>query len=475
MKNAIKTLALISLIGLSLFQLTRLWFDDLSNSNLFYNASNLEPAVRQEYMIKPDVAAIYSLGRSGYSLISRTNKEFDNLFNLSMSLMKAALSDGQLIETVAPDFRWQEQNILLKYDFDIEPNVLLEDLDVKNLAFSEKAKSINEIVIIPGAESSTKVSVYFVDEGDESIMGYVVNSELVGDLKTRFGKLEDKEFPHYQSTKELKQSQFIGNILLPDVSILESNTITLAKPFYKNGQLNKDDLENYIKLFFVYNEFTLGGFEDENTTKLTYIDPENDVHVNYHKSGFIEYTSGESINKKNMTVSEAFYVANQFIEKRDAHIKNMEYSLAGYEQKDNGINFYYKYNYKGMPILLGEDILGELQMKHPIEITVEDGSVIVYKRYLLSMESYSEVEAYDIAYNNAINNMLRKKYPDGKYPSEKYIKDMTLGYSVDKASTSTSLGNAIDAKQEVSLSFKLRWLIITHDDKLYQEPIVRDE
>lgn len=449
MKNVIKTVALMFLIGLSLYQITRLWFDDLSDFNLFYNAQDTEIVDKENYFIKPNILAIYNLNSDErYSWVKQNKKEFDDIFFKSVNLMKSILTKGKLVEEVPIEELWQKRNILFKYDYMIDPNLLLQDLNIKNLSFVEKVQPFNEIIIAP---DETRTNIYFINDGNyNDIKAYsMVNSEdkipidtLVSELDE---SLKDKIFPYYRSSKESNLSSFAGNVLIPDNQSLEANTVFLSKPFFKKGILDLSELSTFINGFSRYKL----SIYDENDEMLTYMDIDNSVHLEYYQSGFIAYTSDKNINKKNISPVEAFYIAEGFIKNTDKQITAAVYgySLANYRIENKQVTFYYKYKFNGIDMDIPTKTLQPLDMQYPVEITIEDGQVTKYKRYLLQFEDTSQQEEYPLAYKDVLDNMGET--------NENKIKDISLRYLLD-SDTQT---------------LQLNWVVVTENNIVYNEPI----
>lgn len=92
--------------------------------------------------------------------------------------------------------------------------------------------------------------------------------------------------------------------------------------------------------------------------------------------------------------------------------------------------------------------LQPLDMQYPVEITIEDGQVTKYKRYLLQFENIDPQEEYTFAYNDVLDNM-REDYPD------EIIKDISLRYLLD-SDTQT---------------LQLNWVVVTENNIVYNEPI----
>lgn len=420
------------LIGLSLYQLTRLWFDDLSNFNLFYNVQDSKAIAKDKYFIKPDTLAVYNLNEvgKGYSWIKQNKKEFDDTFFKSANLIKAVLAKGK-IEPASVEELWQKQNVLFKYDYEIEPSLLLRDLNVKNLSFNENVQPFNEIMIMLLSHTSAKV--YFMNDKDyDNIVAYTVSGdESIGILKQGMDDLRGKDFPYYQSSKELNLSSFTRNVLIPDIKSVEFNTIDLSKPFYKDDSLDEAALKTYVNGFSKYNKFKLS-INDENDDKLTYIDVDDGVQLDYYLNGYVAYRSDKNSNKKNVSPVDAYYKAEDFIKNRDTLIKDVEYTLAHYVIEEDKVTFYYKYKFNGIDVDIAEEKLQavDINLKYPIEIIIEDGHITHYKRYLLNEvrnESNVQKEEYTLSYSDVIDHMI-EDHPDEK---GRNIEDVSFKYLLD--------------------------------------------
>jgi hypothetical protein len=451
--NILKTVILIALIVLSLYQTTRLWFDDLSDLNLFYDIMNYDTPTEESkkdngyYFIKPDIMALYS-PEEEYSLIKKTNKKFQELFINSINFLKVVVADGEIVQQeISRDNLWEKSNLLLKYPFLIESNQLAKDLNINNLDFENEIDSFNEIIIVPTDDIDEYIYVYFIeDEYYNDIKALKIKRKNIQVSNNNlFESMKDIEknqvLPSFMSTRNMGLELFTNNVLLPEKGSLYTDVVYLKKPFYVDDELDSSLLEDYVNGFFKNNiKWKLANDEDEE--KFTYTD--ESVFVYYNTKGVVEYINNDIQNRKDLSVIDSYYIAEKFINKKDKIINRQEYSLSYYTLLENKTTFYFSYKYNDINVNIPKDYLGARNMRYPMEITVMDGQVINYKRIILDLDLDDFIkppEKFSVDYINVINSMLEK------YPKEqgKKISDMFLGYKINY----------------MEENMKLNWTVIT--------------
>ncbi|MCT4688015.1 hypothetical protein [Vallitalea sp.] len=438
-KNILKTVILIALIVFSLYQTTRLWFDDLSDHNLFYDIINYNTPTEESkkddgyYFIKPDTMALYS-PEEEYSLIKKTNKKFQELFINSINFLKVIVAYGEIVEKEIPtDVLWNKSNLLLKYPFLIESNLLAKDLNIKNLDFESNIDQFNEIIIVPTDGLNEYVFVYFInDKYYNDIQALRIKRKDIevsnNSLSQSMKDIEKKQvLPSFMSTRNMGLDLFTNNVLLPEKGSLYTDVVYFKKPFYSEEELDSNLLEDYVNGFFKNNiKWKLAN--DEDPDKFTYTD--ESVFVYYDTKGVVEYINNDFQNRKDLSIIDSYYITEKFINKKDKIINKQEYSLTNYVVSGNETKFYFSYKYNDINVNVPKDYLETLDMRYPMEITVLDGQVINYKRIILDLELDDFIkppEKFSVDYISVINGMLEK------YPQEQgtKINNMFLGYKIN--------------------------------------------
>ncbi|GKX28679.1 hypothetical protein SH1V18_11590 [Vallitalea longa] len=458
--NILKTIILTVLIVLSLYQTTRLWFDDLSDLNLFSDIINYNSYKEEEkeeegyYFIKPDIMATY-IPQQEYVLIKKTNTQFQDIFSNSIDFLKAIISNGEIVDKeISQETIWDKTNVLLKYPFVIESDLLAKDLNIKNLDFENEIDKFNEIVIAP-AMMDKYVYAYFINDNYyDNIRALKIKRRDIEksnqNLVTLINDNESKQvLPAFISTKNLHIKLFDNNVLLPEKDLLYTDEVYLKTPFFVDDNLDSAQLEDYVNGFFKNNiKWKLTNKQD--TGKITYTD--ESVFVYYDTKGIVEYINNDIQNRKDLSVIDSYYVAEKFINEKDKIINKQEYSLSDYSENknENMTTFYFSYKYNDVNINIPKSYLISLDMKYPMEITVMDGQVINYKRMILELDDYIKPpEQINVDYISVIDKMLNK------YPDEKSIEDMYLGYKIEYN----------------EMNMKLEWTIITDNNIIFNSDL----
>lgn len=458
--NIVKTCILVVLIVLSLYQTIGLWFDDLSDLNLFYDIVQYNTQVPEElssersYFITPELIAIYSQSEKEYSLVKKTTVDFNELLKKTVNALKVILTKGEIVEEIIPKERlWESQNVLLKYPLTINSHQLVTDLDVKNLSFVEHVDTFNEMIIIPVPEESseTYIYVYFINDNDyKDVKGLrIKKNDIKEDNKNLYDAIvKESQFSHFTSSKNIDMVLFEKNVLLPETDFFGTDTVYLKKPFYQDQDIDSNQLEDYINGFFA-NNYKWKIDDEQNEEQWTYSN--ESVLVNYNTNGIIEYINDNLDNKKDLSLIESYHLARRFIDKKDNKIKEQEYYLVDYTEDGNKITFNFAYKYNDVKVVISEDYLQSYNLNSPMEITVMDGQIRTYKRLLLLVDDYIKPEEkYITDYNQVINKFLKA------HPDENNIQDMFLGYIHNP--------NVED--------MKLNWIIIT-DNLIYYDEVTQ--
>ena len=289
-------------------------------------------------------------------------------------------------------------------------------IDVLHGAMNYLRKSAQEYVILASGmdvysmDFSAAVTQHIETEADLTILckkepnadGRTLSSHTLLELNSENRIVSMEVSPRYPKSRNVSLGIYIiAKELL--MSVIEEN----VNMFFENPS---------VKSSFV---------GDQNV--YTYSDA--DTVVKYYQNDVLEYSNyrtsaGESGLLKN------FSTALNFI-KSDALVKN-EYYLAGYTQQDNDYTYYFDYVVNNFPMVLPDEYKrndaenGAAALKHAIEVTVRDGSVVNYKKivYNFIMDDATKTAELDF------ERILSEAAASG---SQEKISDVLLGYKLERS------------------------------------------
>lgn len=456
-KTWIKTPILIILIITSIYQTTRLWFDDLSNRNFFYSFIDSENYVtpdlykEKSYLITPEVMAIYNINSDkDFTVIKSTRREFRDIFQYSTSLLKEIISNGESVEQDDQENLEEQRNILMQFPFEITPDILVKDIKLNSNNNLKNITKFDEIVISPAMGTEKYLYVLFISKGND-VSTLKIAREDISELNTSIVdktiELEDIELPRYTSTVDIKW--FSDNLLLPISNNFDYKSLYIRKPFIYNNKIDKEELTRYVNGFFT-NKYKWS-FEDEDQWTYSF----ENVILKYNSDGIIEYTDTTNVGENNNSnVVDSFQVAQRFLE-RDNKLYQLEYYLDKYEVQNGCIKFYYAYKYNDYKILVSKDIKNRIGLRYPIEIEISNGKVKTYKRLVIELEEnlMMQKQEFETSYNTVLNDFLTEESIEEAI-EDIVIDDMYLGYYLNS--------------QEGNLEFN--WMI-TVGDTIYRREV----
>ena len=402
LKDRLKSFILLLLVCLSIYQTGRLWFEDLSNRNFFYNMvmSKIQEYqkfqhLEQYYFTKPNrVVVCFADEEKEFAVFSHTQGETGYLQQVTKDVIKKVLQKGDYegafsleeLQEKEGSSLWQYPGVVLDYQFLIPFSSLVWELGIKPVSYGKQLDFFDQIWIMTNDQMpNIQYEVYFIN-GQERL-GHVMtwkeekNKQL---LTTLIKELKSKQFWTYSSSKKDGLSKFSKNVFLPmnTKDLYINQVLFLENPFLKDGQVNEEALEQLMNPFF--ENYALKWMIKKEQNQYVYGD--DGIIIKYFPEGMIEY-SNQTIRgfKKEMSVEEAYQVAEKFLSK-DQQLQNQEYELKDYEKQGDGYRFCFQYSFYDFPYVISSGIKKELGLEYPIEIWVENYQVKIYRRWILEQK-----------------------------------------------------------------------------------------
>ncbi len=431
-KAIVKTIILVALVVLSIYQIAMLWFDYPSDRNFFYSiidseSSLTEPNENEGFeLFYPIRVATYQGISSNYELMELSSNDGVDIAANGLAVIRSAFIKGRHDnEYIREEELWDKQHVLLELPFTFEYKIINNNLNVDSSWLTE-TMSFDRVYIYPAQFADEYMKVIFADKTLDKRFACtiliddikVLNEAMVkyNDQDNTIGKATNKIL--YASTKQKHLNMFNEDLLLP----INGQYYDLLKNlygdmyFYDGIKRNKEAIEEFVNYFFANPEVA---WNTETSEVIRFGDLE--VVVSYDDTGLFVYELIEEMDIKETSLNNAYVVASEFL-KRDTILNQIEYELAGYQVNDEGVTYYYDYYYRGIPIIFG-NMYKDYGQYYPMEITVNSSTVKSYKRLLWkSQEVVIQGNPFEVRYQKPLDFLLSIEGNDVK------IDKMYLGY-----------------------------------------------
>ena len=373
-----KSICIIALAVLAIYQVSQLWFVNLTNRNFFlYLEARFPPAVPdgQRAWAQP-YRIIYGAGNSVFNIrYSRIANSY--AWAYGENALDAILRNGSFVGSSAIDnARLQSRPVLIyEYAFPMNAETFAMALGRRNGAAltSQGITSFYSIAIQPPTATDSLLRVFFMDATSAW--------EFTLTPGTRRHPVEDFEFPMPHISTTEKHFVAVGNSFAPRAPDgflywpLEARNPHLTV----YGGLHMSSIRPQIEVFFnnpaTINQFV--GVDD------IYTFTSHNAMVRYLPHDVLEYTSHRTIGRAaSDNLLSDFSAALAFIYD-DQNVIN-ETFLMGYDDSGREHVFWFGYVSDNFPLFLTEAWSTGPNCREPlvapIEVVVDHGRVIRYRR-----------------------------------------------------------------------------------------------
>jgi len=365
-KNNAKTIFLVFLISLSIYQIGELWLRDVLSRNFFYTVfADRSTGTATDYFMTPSRMLI-NIGSLRFSTIY--NPIGHEAKNTADSVLSALFSSGEFVQT-HEDIDYfallSNRSIVYQYRFNM-PSVVFADFFAADEGFFSFL-SFNSVVIIPSDVATNLIHVYFVD--NYIMHEFRLISPLHNTLNVQIQNANREAGTLYYASSKLMGFTFEGNIFLPR---WPGHTVLIQSMVESNiGERNISD-------FF---STPSSVWADERDGMFVYSD-ENQV-LRFNTNNTVEYVNYRR-SSENSSLAMDFGAAKRFIG-RDTTVVN-DIFLARITDMGDVRVFYFDYTINNFPILLSRGVRENTGLNHAIEVTVENGVVSRYRKIAYTFE-----------------------------------------------------------------------------------------
>ena len=355
MRELFKTIFLLFLVALAIFQTGELWLGRVTDRNFFTIWASPTTGPNYEGYFFVPTRILTNLGSNRFA--PTYGNDIFALTNVEHILTTALQSEP--VETMLPDANiFNQRSVIYHYTFNMPTTMLLSYLGIPlQNTILQYLPTFNEIVFVPEEDNYTRV--YFV--GGDVVVQYFAQTSATQYLHTKIqntNRYRNDEEIHYIST-ELMGFNLQQNMFVPRWRGQSLTYYTLAT----------QDIDQDLTVFF-QNQATIWRGTREGAT----IYGDFNIIVSYYNN-MLEYTNNRQGNVATTTTQD-FDTAFAFIS-RDTNITN-QVMLSSFSVGYNYTTFYFDYVVNNMPVFL--------QGGSWLQVTVENGEVTHYTRATFGIE-----------------------------------------------------------------------------------------
>lgn len=374
MRELFKTIILLFLVILAIFQTGELWFSNMGRNffDVFAQTPNIVSYSKQ--FIRP-IRALTSLGNNRFAATYAPNYYY--IVQIKPAL-EAALYNGTYTTLQLNASVFNQRGVIYYYSFNMPTFEFLHILGISNYYLQGILPTFNKLLIVP---IDSTVNIYFI--GDVIVNLSVENSAVATQINTQIQDTHRQRINddiHYIST-DLIGFTLSENIFVPHWrgSRLAYHPL-IAQPFLKNNEgKSLATIGESLNLFFANPSLV---WSDERDNIFTFSD--FNVVVRYNSNaGIIEYINHRQGTGQIGLLAD-FYNAITFID-RDVSITN-EVILSHFKQGYYYTTFYFDYVVNNFPVFLESSSLSSF-----IEVTVQNGGVVHYTRISANFQISDEI------------------------------------------------------------------------------------
>lgn len=435
--SRIKSVIICLLVVLAVYQTNRLWFEDSLNHSFFY--SFLDTGKDTVAEGEADSFSVpWRLVLNFSDADNKLNIDYSNISQKEIYIeadkaVTEAVESGQYEGSFPVDYSLllEGRSVIFEYAFYMPADTFSSLKGQRAGQLSGKVKGFNSIIIAPDDYSSNLIKIYFIDLKNDRAHQYSVRNLILCDNIKNDIQLSRKNRAADDIYYISSRMAMGKNFYFPE---WQGNAYSYSplriKMNYYTEDVSRNEIEKNINLFFDNPSAKWYYMADDEV--ITYSD--SNIAVKYYDTDILEYSNYKMDSRKKGSSLLQDYAETVSFLKKDTLLGDNEYYLADYKEEDNIRYFYFDFVFNNFPILINfsapysDENLSEAEqinreMKHGIEVTVEDGTLVNYKKLCYNFEKADFSESLTLDIISHMNNMDMS--PDT-------IEDITLGYNLNK-------------------------------------------
>ncbi len=449
-----KVIILITLILASVYQTSKLWFEDSSDRNFFYrvlqeNSLQIKEAdIETGNLLEAMQLGVY-LGTSDteYTLVGRGDEAYEDILEAFDGVVEANFLEGEYQGKVTSDeVLWENQHFMLLSTLKLNQDLLKENFNVRtNIGEIDSVKSIT---IVPISEEKNLLDIYFESGETLDVYHYTLDvSEVRIDnqlLLSHLDAISRKDTNvSYRSTRKNRLPFYETTILLPAINrdIRYHSSLVLGTPFVRKNEIDNEGLSKYVSTYFENPDVVTEIVSKDN---VRYTD--TNVIVKYDALGVVEFIgqNKQDADKTSLTLAKA--ITDKFISRTRFNSAFEVLFKDYYVNEDGSITMHYDLSYNGFPIIMDQDVKETYGMEAPIQVVVQGEEIVSYKRVLREVDEMLPQDAIlEVRYVSALDQYITET---GEL--EEPISKMYLGYRWNTTELDMGLNWVIEINTDVS-------------------------
>lgn len=408
MKEKLKTLLLISLVGISLLFTKRFWIDF---PNVFSGIFKSEKVYSTTYLLSDMISPNKYLLNFGDNYHTVINNDYKNgLWSDAKEIIADGLTSRNIEITKLDDDDYQKYNeresVVFYFPEKVNTNILSNVLNIDKP---------NDIV-----DSISEISSVYIDLGQEDPFYVFSNDDLhikvykmdldTEVLKTKVDDIKkDKNYNYYDSME--KRFGIKNNIFIP----YEMNN-PIPRVFVENKiiSFSEEEKKELVERFFDKDiDYIREIVESNGSTIYVY----NQKVLKLDINGTLEYFNGleKAINKRNLY--ESMNAATDFISRNTDLIAAMYLNEIEEIEVDGNLGYRFTFGYRvgGISVILGNEEIDDF-----IEMEVFNSEVRSYKHHIRRY-MYNQLE--EITFEKKILSSFKVIDMNDEYIMDAYLKE----------------------------------------------------
>lgn len=424
-KIMMKTSFLTILIVFFSVQMLNLWSDNFNFESLFrrFADNNSVNISGKKYLLISDSVELYYENNQGIT-IGRIPEDYQLIYGEVIKLILQMTSKGSIVDGL---FDANEMKDFARVVYDLEMPLNIEVFSEEfgaNLDNINRINRVDQLGLMTNPDNKEQIILYLLDYSSNEMVFFVTNDE---EAKSIFNKIDTykkdvlaKKYVGVDLLNSMDQENFQKiSVPLPSENLVYDIDLYFESPFVTEAGLNREELEVYVNKFL--NNPALKWDIDIGEYEIKFVD--DTIVVGYTGKGIFEYNKVISNTNGNVNLSQAYNIAEEFLDV-DKNLIDLERILKAYNINSQSITLYYNYNQEDFPIIISGELLSSYNMRYPMEITIENGTVKNYKRILIQKEDFMPQKSQlESNYNNVL-----EKFKEEYNVDILDIKRMYLGY-----------------------------------------------
>ncbi len=408
MKERLKTLLLISLVGISLWFTQKSWIE---MPNRFFNVFESEKAYSSTYLLSDMLAPnkyILNFNEKYHTVI---NNDYEKgLLFYAKDLITQGLSN-KLIEISNVDEKeyhnyFNRRSIVFYFPEKVNTRLLTKILEIESPnEVMDNLSDIDNVYIFLASGDP----FFIFSDGEDHFRVSVENLDT-SNLKEKFKKIEaDKNYNYYDSMAN--RFAIDNNIFIP----YEMNN-PIPRVFVENKivSFTEDEKKELVETFFDKDiDYIREIVENNGSTIYVY----NQKVLKLDINGTLEYFNSLENKVRKRNLYESMNTATNFLSQNTDLILNMYLDEIEEIEIDNSLGYRFTFGYRvgGIPVILGNQEVDDF-----IEMEVFNGEVRLYKHHI---RRYMNRKSEDIKLEKKILSSFQVIDMNDQYIIEAYLRE----------------------------------------------------